>query len=251
MGAFTPDTYATAEAGHEAVLDDRTVRAFDDIYDAEMWEGERITNIVLQAYEKEVADYLFNATTFAGKTAAVGTAWSTLATCTPVTDVNTRRETIAAAYGTEPNALIINRTVFRNLINCAQIVDRLKSQGFQDARPGQINEAALAISLDLDYVIVAGAMQNTANAAKTRSLSRQWSSSFALLAKVATSNNPTEPCLGRTIVWDEESAQDGDRLAVIMEKYRDESVRSDVIRARTDWGRKIVHLDAGYLLSGV
>lgn len=248
---FSLSTYSTAEQGHEAPLDDRTVAAYDDVLDAEMWESERIRNIVLQNYEIEIADYLFNATTFSGKTAGVSTEWSTVASATPVSDVETRRETIYNATGYEPNALVINRQVFRNLRRSAQVIDTLKYQGFQDARPGEISAQALAISLDLDMIIVANGTKNTANEADAASLSRIWSSEYALLCRVATTSNPSEFCLGRTIVWDAEAALDGERMGVIMESYRDETVRGDVLRARTDWEKKIIDLDAAYLLSNI
>lgn len=248
---FSKDSYSTSEHGHEALLDDRTVKMYDDLLDADRWEGERIRNIVLQNYEIEVADYLFNATTFSGKTAGVTNEWDDVANATPITDIEAKRETIFAATGYEPNALVISRHVFRNLRRCAQVIDTLKYQGFQDARQAQISEQALAVSLDLDYIIVAGSAKNTANESDAASMARIWSNEYALLCRVAETNNPSEFCLGRTIVWDAESAVDGERLGVIEEMYRDEAARSDVKRARTDWGKKIIDLDCGYLLSNI
>lgn len=248
---FSKDSYSTSEHGHEAVLDDRTVKMYDDLVDAERWEGERIRNIVLQDYEIEVANYLFNATTFSGKTANVTNEWDDTANATPVSDIEAKREVIFAATGYEPNALVISRHVFRNLRRCDEVIDNLKYQGFQDARPSQISEQALALALDIDYIIVAGSAKNTANESDAASMSRIWSNEYALLCRVAETNNPSEYCLGRTIVWDAESALDGERLGVIEEMYRDEPARANVKRARTDWGKKIIDLDCGYLLSNI
>ena len=109
----------------------------------------------------------------------------------------------------------------------------------------------LAISLDLRQVIVAGAAENTANPGQTGVAARIWDDEYALLCKVAETPNPAEPAIGRTVYWGDEGAVDGDMLAVIFEQYRDESRRGDTLRVRTDWGKKDLFLEMGYLLSNI
>jgi len=248
---FADDNYDTKEHGLEATLDDRTTSRYDDLIDAEVFEGEVIENSLLMDYEKEVAALMFNTTTFAGKTAAVGTEWSVIATATPVTDVNTRINSIRLACGVKPNALVVNDEVFRNMIRCAQVIDTLKFQGFQDARPGEISRQALAISLNLEEVIVADAVTNTKEPGLTAVLADIWDKEYALLARVAKTRNPMERCVGRTIMWDEEGATDGDMMGVIAETYYEDQRRGGVLRRRSDWGLKTLFLECGYLLSNI
>lgn len=251
MREFSDDNYETRERGLEAVLDDRTIERYDDLIDAETFEGQVIENSLLMDYERTVANYLFNTTTFAGRTNAVGTAWSTIATATPVADINTVINTVRLACGVKPNALVINDVVFRNLIRCATIIDNLKFQGFKDARPGEISQQALAISLNIDEVIVAEGLYNTKEAGVTPVLADIWANGFALVARVAKTRNPLERCIGRTIMWDREGATDGERMGVIAETYYEDSRRGGVLRRRTDWGLKSLQLECGYLLTGV
>lgn len=248
---FADDNYETKEYGLEAVLDDRTLARYDDIIDAETFEGQVIENSLLLAYERAVAALIFNATTFAGKTAAVGTAWSTIATATPVADVNTAINNVRLACGKKPNALVVNDKVFRDLIRCASVIDTLKYQGFQDARAGEISKQALAVALNLDEVIVSEGLYNTKENGVTPVLADIWPNGFALVARVAKTRNPMETCIGRTILWDREGATDGERMGIIAETYYEDNRRGGVLRRRTDWGLKTLQLECGYLYTGV
>ena len=249
---WTKDNYQTAERAHEGTLDDRTVRRFDDVLpDAEAWETERVTDIVLRSYERAVAAAIFNATTFSAATTAVTNEWDDATNAVPLTDVDTARELIVAAFGQEPNALIMNRKVFRNVRNTDQIIDRIKYQGFVDVRPGQITPQILASAFDIDMIIVAGALTNTANEMASRSISRIWGDEYAMLAKIGTTRNPAESCLAQTLMWAEEGAMDGDRMAVLVEQYRENQRRGNVIRVRTDDVIKVKFTAAGHLLSNI
>lgn len=248
---FSDDTYDTKEYGLEAILDDRTIAKYDDLIDAEVFEGEVLENALLTDYERAVAALMFNATTFSGKTAAVGTPWSTSATATPVTDVNTAITNVRLASGVKPNAVILNEVEFRNAIRCNQVIDNLKYQGFQDARPGEIGKQALAISLNVDEVIVAESVYNTKEVGITPVLADTWPNDYVLVARVARTNNPTERCVGRTFMWDREGATDGERMGVIAETYYEDQRRGGVLRRRTDWGLETMQLECGYLLTSV
>ena len=250
---WTTDTYQTSEHGHEATLDDRMSKAYDDLLDAERWESDRLEDIIIRDYERAVAAAIFNATTWTGAplTTAVTNEWDDATNAVPITDVDAARELIVSGFGAEPNALIINRFVFRNLRNVAQIIDRVKYQGFFNVVPGKITAQMLADVFDLEFVLVAGGLTNTANEAAARSISRIWSNEYAMLAKVATTSNPGESALGRTIMWAEEGATDGERMGVIAEQYREDQRRGDAIRKRTDYQIKVLFSAAGHLLSNI
>jgi len=248
---FSDDNFETMEHGLEATLDDRTVARYNDLIDAEMYEGDVIENSLLLDYEKEIAAHQFNTTTYAGRTSAVGVAWSVFATALPVTDVLAQKHAIKLQCGRKPNALIINDEVLDWLIQNDQIIQNLKYQGFQDARAGNINAAAVAISMNIDEVIVAEGVANTMAPGVDAVLTDIWSNDYALLAVVAKTSNPMEVCIGRTFMWDQEGATDGNGMGVIAETYYEEARRGGVLRRRTDWGRKDLFLQAGYLMTGI
>jgi hypothetical protein len=147
-----------------------------------------------------------------------------------------------------PNALIINRHVFRNLRLCEEITDKLASLGAGTSiEPGKITVASLSSVFDLPYIIVAGSARDSANEGQDVSIGNVWDSEYAMVCRVATTSDPREPCIARTFHW----AEDGSSIGGTVESYRDESVRSDIIRVRHDVDEFVMHTEMGHLLSNV
>ncbi len=241
---FTSDTFTCEEHGFTSPVDDRQAQMYADFFDAELVAAARARNAVMKAYEIRVANLLFNTSTWTPT--SVTTEWSTAASATPIDDVETEVQTVYANSGLWPNTLIITKKVFRNLRNVAQIVDRVKYQGFMDARAGNISVNALSAVFDLN-VVVAGGTNNTANEGATASLTPIWDDEYAMICRVATTNDISEPCVGRTIHWGE----DGSTIGATMESYRDEARRSDIIRARMDTDEKVLYTEAASLLDNI
>lgn len=247
---FTDASFATEEHGAEEPIDDREAKLYADYFDAEVIAGERARDAVLRNAEKRVADLIFNATTWTGSnlTTAVGTEWSTVASATPITNVEAAVIKVYDNSGLWPNALIINRKVFRNLRNCTQIIDRIASSGAGNpTKASDITTAMLAAVFDLDYVIVAGSSKNGATEGQAASPTQIWSSEYAMVCRVAASNDIKEPCIGRVFHWGE----DGSSVQGAVESYRDEKVRSDVVRVRHDVDEKVLYPEMGHLLSNI
>ena len=241
---FGTDTFACSEHGAEEPVDDREAAMYAEFFDAEQVSSQRALDAVLRNAEIRVAAAVFNATTWTPTT--ITNEWDDLANAVPLTDVEARVQAIYAASGLWPDTLIINRKVFRNLRNCAQIIDRVKSQGFMDVRAGNITELALSQAFDLN-LIVAGGTKNTANESATASLSPVWSDEYAMVCKIIQGNDIREPGLGRTFHWNE----DGSSIDGRVESYRDETVRSDIMRVRHDVDEKILYTEAAALLDNV
>lgn len=248
---FAKFSYSTLEYGKEEPLDDSQLRMYGDLFDAEDVASQRAEHAVLEEYERDAAAMAFNTGTFTGaKTGAAAALWSLPATADPIGDVSTGIEAVAANSGLEANALVLNRKKLRQILQTDQIVDRVK----YTSRPTAAElRNALADLFDVKYILVAGGFKNTANSGQDASISRIWSDSYALVCKVAESEDPREPCLGRTFVWtgDGPAAPGGGTLAVIAESYRDESRRSDILRARNNRDLVMMYAEAGYLISGI
>ena len=244
---FTKDTYSCEEHGAEEPVDDRESMMYADYFDSEQIAAMRARHAVMINAEKRVAAAVFNATTWTSYTTGVSVEWSTAATATPLVDVETAVQAVWAQCGIWPNAMIINRKVFRNLRNVDEIIDRVKYQGYMDVRAGNIPIAALAQAFDLKYLIVAGSARDSANEGQDTSIGPVWSNEYAMICRVAESNDIREPCIGRMFHWTE----DGSQLMGTMESYRDEKVRADIIRCRHDVDEKILFVEAGHLLSNI
>lgn len=245
---FEKFTYACEEHGWEEPVDDRQRKQYQHLFDAEKVATARAFSKVLRNAEQRVASAVFNATTFSSYTAAVSTEWSTVATATPLTDVNTAVNAVYNNSGLWANALIVNRKVFRNLRRCAQVIDAIEASGAGSAaKQSDITADMLAQVFDLDYVIVAGTSKNSATEGQTATPAQIWDSEYAMVCRVATSNDIQEPCLARMFHWTE----DGSTIGGTVEQYRDETIRSDIYRVRHDVDEVIMYAAAGYLLSNI
>lgn len=247
---FTTDSFATEEHGAEEPVDDREAELYSDFFSAEVIAAQRAMDAVLRNAEKRVADMIFNATTWNGASLTTGITneWDDYTNATPIDDVNAAVKKVWDNSGMWANALIINRHVFRNLRNCTQIKNAIASAGAGFAtRARDITTQQLSEVFDLDHIIVAGSARNSANEGQALSIAPLWSNEYAMVCRVATSIDIKEPCIGRTFHW----GQDGSSVMGTVESYRDETVRSNIIRSRHDVDEKVLHVEMGHLLSNI
>ena len=242
---FETATFSTSEQGVEEPIDDREAAMYANYFDAEVIATQRAMRAVIEAQEKRIAAKVFNATTYTATT--ITNEWDDYVNAVPITDVEAKIQAMYAASGLWPNAMIINQKVFRNLRNCAQIVDRVKYQGFQDARPGNISVQAIAQVLAIDNLLVAGGTKATSNEGATLALAPIWSNEYAWIGRIATSNDFKEPCVGRIFHWNGDGSVEGGRV----ETYRDESIRADVVRVRHDVAEVDLHTTCNGIFDNV
>jgi hypothetical protein len=253
---FQEETFATKEYGFEEPVDNRDSALYADFFDAEMVSAELARHTVLIAAEKRIAAMIFNTTTWTGAalTTAVaagkewGTTSTTAANATPIDDVEAAVVKVYDGTGLWPNTLIINRKVFRRLRNCDQIIDRIASQGSgSPTKSSDITAEMLARVFDLDRVLVAGGSKNSANEGQAATPAQIWDSEYAMVARLATTNNIKEPCVGRSFHW----GQDGSTIGGTMETYDDPKLRGEVVRCRHDVHEKVIAAAFGHLISNV
>lgn len=257
-GEFTQDSYATEEHGLEEAVDDRERRMYAQSLDLDMLAVNRIAAILAAEAEKRIAAAVFNATTWTGSalTTAVGTEWSSTNNSAPLDDVASALSKIrlgaSGVGGAGINPLvaigICDWTVFNNLRRNTQIKDTLKYAGIDDpTMPWGDAAKVIAKALGLRDLLVAGGVKNTAHRGLTRSLDSIWDDEYFMIAKVASTNDLREPCIGRTFVWE----GDGGAAAGTFEEYREEQTRTQVFRARHDVIEKVLYAECGHLLSNI
>lgn len=241
---FDDDTYSCQEHGWEEPVDDREADMYADYFNAELVATARARSKILVNHEIRAANLLQDTGTFSND--AVSNAWSNATNATPVDDVEGAVNAIYDASGLWPNALVINRKLFRLLRNTDQVIDRIESAGAGfPARAADITIEQLAQVFDLDYIFVAGGSKNNANKGQTFDPVQIWSTDRAVICRVATTDDFRTPCVGRTFHW----SSDGSSPRGIVESYRDETVRSDIIRVRHDVDQKILMTSLGYVLT--
>ena len=247
---FETFAYATSENGIEVPIDEREKNRYQHLIQIDQISNAKGWGIVSRNQEIRVAGLVFNPTTFTGSslTTAITHEWDDATNCVPITDVEAAVKKIYENSGLDANALVINKQVFRNLRNSAQVVDRIASSGAGNATKARdITIEMLKEVFDLDYIIVAGASRNTANEAKAATPTRIWSGEYAMVCRIAETSDMREPCLGRTFHWSE----DGSVIGGTVEEYEEIQSRARIIRVRHDTDEVIMYPQAGHLLSNI
>ena len=219
-------TFATAEQGWEEPLDDVEKELFDQEAGGEAARVStlRAWNKIMRAQEKRVADAVFNTTNFTAH--AVGTEWNTYTTADPVGNVKDAIVAFQAQCGMLPDALIISYTTFHDLPRVSAIQNLLKYT-YPGIDLANMTSAILAQLFGVPRVLVAGSVYDSAGKGQDSTITNIWSYEYAMLCKIASGQDVTEPSIGRTFLWTGDSPQNP-----VVEEYRDETVRSDIYRVR-------------------
>lgn len=241
---FTTDSYSTKENGLAVPVDARNAKIYRNYFQAEVVAARLARHSVILNMERRVAAAVFNTGTFTPT--AVTNEWDDTANATPLTDVEAAIMRLYAK-GIVANALVINWKVFRNLRNCAQVIDRITASGAgSPAKPEDVTLQMLAAVFDLPKIVVGGAQYNSANEGQTASLSPVWSDEYAAVTRI-TDGPIEDPGVGRTFHW----AEDGSTIGGTMESYYDPDIRGDKVRCRMETDEKVIYSEAVELLSNI
>jgi hypothetical protein len=247
---FDPMTYSCQERGAEEPVDDREAQMYRNYFDVEQICAMRALDAVLRAQEVRVAAQIFNTTTWTGSTltTSVSNAWSDKTNGTPIDDVEAAVRKVYTNSGLWPNAIVLTKKKFRDLRLSTQVKTVISASGAgSPQRARDITIEMLKAVFDLDYIIVAGGTKNTATEGQTVTPDQLWDGTKAMVCRVAETNDIREPCLGRIFHWGE----DGSEIGGLVETYRDETVRSDIVRVRHDVQEQVLYAQMGHLLTSV
>ena len=227
--AYEEGKYATRENGWEEPIDDRERKLFERRApgQGDFIATRRAMGIIVRNQERRIANKIFNAVNFTAH--AVTNEWDDAANATPIDDVTTGKLAFREQCGMPPNALVISYTTFERLRRVAQIVDLLKYT-FPGLDINSVGAAELARIFNVPRILVGGAIYDSAGKGLSVDITDIWDNEYAALLRVATDQlDLIEPCVGRTFVWTQDSAEEP-----IVEQYREENRRSDIFRVRHD-----------------
>lgn len=247
--AYSRDTYDAKdqtfnceERGHEQPLDDTERSLYASDFDAESAAAKIAAQVVLQEQEKDIADMIFNTTTWTG--AALYTDRSAAPWLTASSDiighVDAAKDKVRIGSGMRANALIISYGVLTGLKANTAIKDAIKYTAIPTE--DQII-AALSGLFGLRHIIVGDHVKNSAKEGQAFSGADIWSATYAMIARVCETQDLTEPGIGRTMLWAEESPSNA-----TVEEYREEQTRSWVYRARHHADEVVFDANYGHLL---
>lgn len=174
------------------------------------------------------------------------TAWSNAAS-NPVEDIATQQENVESNTGFLPNKLVVNRKVFNDLKNHADIENRISGSANRDA-PAVANERTLAEILGVDEVVVTASVQSTEPEGSTSTSASYIAGDHALLAHTPSQPSLYMPAAGFTFLWN--GLNEGQaNLGQSIRTLREEESRSDLVVIEAAWDQKIVESDLGVLFA--
>ncbi len=239
--------YDCKENGFEMPLGDVERKLYQTDFDAEFAVSKAAMDIVMRNQEIRIAAKAFDTAVFTGAAlitdVSSSNAWSD-ATKNIGKTVRDGKEKVRQNCGMMPNTLVMSHT---NLIRC------LDNNGINDsvkytARPTEaelIN--ALKDLFGMKYVLIGNAVKNSAKEGQSFTGADIWSSTYVMLALVAEDGQDlTQPSIGRTMLWTEDSPEN-----VLVEEYRDETVRGDVFRSRQHTDELLIDKYFAHLLKVV
>lgn len=226
---LTSDTYRAEEYGLEARIDDRERRNAPGGLDLDVGKTRRLTNAALLNRERRVANLVLNTANVTQNTTLSGTAQWSDPTSDPSATAKAARAAIRSKTGVLPNRLAIGYDVWEALRVHPKVID------FMDG--GRASAQDLAEFFEVEEVIVAGALYNTANEAQASVMADLWGKD-ALFFYQSSIVAADEPSFGYQF-----QAQ-----ALTIFRYRDVPVNCDILRINEIRAEKISAVKLAYLV---
>ncbi len=242
---FLTRSYSCREKGWEEKLDDVESRMFRRYVDAEVVAMERATDILMRAQEKRIADIVMNPDNAIGKT-TLPIPWNDR-TCKPKEDIKAAVDKMFWSTGLYPNTLVLSKATLDNVLLATEIKEYLKY-----TQPHQIDGVAAQVAmlsayLGINQIMVGKAIVDQAGKGLDKNLVGIWPDDKMVLVTVSNGGrNLREPSFGRTFLWTRDSPSN-----IIVESYRDETVRSNIYRTRQFTGESVTFVGANYHIEGV
>ena len=176
--------------------------------------------------------------------------WTNEVNSTPIEDVRDGKRTVLESTGLEPNTLVLQKSVYDKLLDHADIIDRIK-YGQTQGSPAMANTQILAQLFEVNRVLVASGIQNTANEGQTDSHSFI-AGKHALLTYSAPAPGLMTPSAGYTFSWTGYAGASAQSEGLRIKKYRrPEEFAADRIEAEMAYDLKLVSADLGYFFNGI
>ena len=224
---FEQGVFVTKEHGLEGPIDDRNKAIYRNVIDMEELTTMLTLDKVQLAHEKRAAEKLNNTDNFPQK--KVSAPWTDYGNSDPHKDVREGIEEMREG-GVDPNTLQTDWSGYNNLLQSESVKDAVHFLFPDTKKTGNITKEHLEAYLPVEQIIVAGALFNTSNPKKAPKLGGIWSDEMATLCRVAEQGDQiVAPCIGRTMIWNENEAEE-----FIVEDYRENDVRAEVVRVRHD-----------------
>lgn len=235
--SLSSDSFKCEEYALEHNIPDEVRNEADAPIKPEMDGTEMLTKALLLDQEVRIATLALTSGSYAsGHAAAAANKWDDFEASDPLEDIRAMAAKIHLSIMQVPNKLLLGKQVYDILRNHPAIVARLS-----DSATRIVTAQKLAELFEVEEVIVGGAKQITSvEGAATEASSYVWGKNV-ILAYVGT------PGL-KTITFGQTFRRSGYRQ---VEKWREQPIKSDVVKVADKTDEKIIASGAACLLSAV
>lgn len=239
------DTYDCVDRGLEEPVDDTDQKDVGRFFNLEATAARLTLRNILKAHEARVAAAIISAATFGATNSTVAYTAANLATIDFPADVLAAIDRVEDQE-TVPNTLVIPKAVFTRLSLSTKLQNWVRGQlkGNSEMPINAENIAASFRDYGIQRVLIGRARQNTAKKGQAKAMGQIWPNTHVWLGNVnPAARLPQDGGAGFTLYW---SAEGG---IYTTETYRDEKVRSNMVRVRQNTAEKITDPTAGTLIT--
>ena len=243
--AFTQDTYTALEYGYEEAVDDTVTLDVARFFDAEVIAAKLAKRKLLLAHELRVAAKIFDSGTFTATNS--GTAYTTanLATFDVGQDVQDALDRLLSKGESTTNTkVVIPFGIWSRLRASTKFQNRLRGTGLSTDTILNASTQAAAEAFGVSEVLIGRASYDQAPEGVAFSAASVWSNTFIWVGSVTEAGaGYFGGGAGFTLNWSEYGP------AIGVSTYREETIKSNIVRASQYTAEKIVNANAGQLIS--
>ena len=239
--AYTTDNFTCLDRGLEEAIDDTDEKDLSRFFNLEVSTAMRVMNQVRIGHERRVAAKIFDPAVFTATAASVAYTEANIATIAfPLDTLNlidrVRGKGINGALYGVMSAPMWNRTrrstLLQNYIRGTKSTDSTLN----------LSTKVVAEAFGLEDILVGRVPYNTAAKGKNFVSAFCWSNTYFWIGAVA-GGELLDSGAGRSIVWNQEGG------LFVTETYRNEDIRSNMVRVRQNTIEKVVNGQAGELIT--
>ena len=243
--AFTQETFTALEYGYEEAVDDTVTADVSRFFDAEVIAAKLARRKLLLAHELRVAGAIFNTSNFTST--AAGTAYTTanLATFDVGEDVQLALDRmISNGESTSNTRVVIPYPVWTRIRASTKFQNRLRGAGISSDTILNASTQAAAEVFGVSEVLIGRSAYDSAAEGVAYSSANVWSNAYIWVGSVTESGAGFfGGGAGFTLNWSEYGP------AVGVFTYRDESIKSNIVRSSHYVAEKVVNTNAGQLIA--
>lgn len=242
---YDQDNYDAQEYGLEADIDDSYEEEVDRFMNLEATEAMLLERSLRISYEQRIVAKVFGSSTWlAGPTNSTAAyTLANVATADVVSDVDAAK-LLLNSYGVIPNAVVMSAQVFyrirRQTLLQNQVFGVTPKTAGQRTLP---SEEDVARALGVDMLLVGKAPVNANGKGQAYSPSFIWNNTYVWVGQIEGGEYQAGGA-GRTIQWSKDTTG-----LFTPETYRDDRIRSNVLRVRQHTAEKVIDNSAGTLIT--